>query len=418
MAFWNKSRKTKVTGFAEQDNDGQWISYFNQYINSLNNDKLIRFSNDIAYELACNVAEVFFPIDAIAERVSSVDYELINESTGELYSPSVNLDKLIKQPNPFDSLSDIVYKSVFSVLSDGNSYIYTKTPDSIKNPTIDNISNIWVLKPDVTKPKFLKYIVNPFLIKSKNDLIEYYKTFFMIRHNIEPRYILHSTSLGINENGVATSPLTRVSRNIDNILAVYQARYNVYSKNGNAGILSRDAASANNSMQEVVDPVSRDVMLKDLQDRNGLTGNKNFIGISSIPLKFIQTLGTIKDLQPFEETEANAVAIAGAFQVDPELVPRKDHSTYTNKIVAEKTLWQNVIKPMAEDKAKELTKVYYLPDGVIFRPNYDNVEALQEDKKTGYESDAIMIDNLAKLTEAGQDMSQAYNNLNEKYNGN
>ena len=418
MAFWNKSRKTKVTGFAEQDNDGQWISYFNQYINSLNNDKLIRFSNDIAYELACNVAEVFFPIDAIAERVSSVNYELINESTGELYNPSVNLDKLIKQPNPFDSLSDIVYKSVFSVLSDGNSYIYTKTPDSIKNPTIDNISNIWVLKPDVTKPKFLKYIVNPFLIKSKNDLIEYYKTFFMIRHNIEPRYIVHSTSLGINENGVAISPLTRVSRNIDNILAVYQARYNVYSKNGNAGILSRDASSTNNSMQEVVDPVSRDMMLKDLQDRNGLTGNKNFIGISSIPLKFIQTLGTIKDLQPFEETEANAVCIAGAFQVDPELVPRKDHSTYTNKIVAEKTLWQNVIKPMAEDKAKELTKVYYLPDGVIFRPNYDNIEALQEDKKTGYESDAIMIDNLAKLTEAGQDMNQAYNNLNEKYNGN
>ena len=418
MAFWNKSRKTKVTGFAEQDNDGQWISYFNQYINSLNNDKLIRFSNDIAYELACNVAEVFFPIDAIAERVSSVNYELINESTGELYNPSVNLDKLIKQPNPFDSLSDIVYKSVFSVLSDGNSYIYTKTPDSIKNPTIDNISNIWVLKPDVTKPKFLKYIVNPFLIKSKNDLIEYYKTFFMIRHNIEPRYIVHSTSLGINENGVAISPLTRVSRNIDNILAVYQARYNVYSKNGNAGILSRDAASTNNSMQEVVDPVSRDMMLKDLQDRNGLTGNKNFIGISSIPLKFIQTLGTIKDLQPFEETEANAVCIAGAFQVDPELVPRKDHSTYTNKIVAEKTLWQNVIKPMAEDKAKELTKVYYLPDGVIFKPNYDNIEALQEDKKTSYESDAIMIDNLAKLTEAGQDMNQAYNNLNEKYNGN
>lgn len=418
MAFWNRSRKTKVTGFAEQDNDGQWISYFNQYINSLNNDKLIRFSNDIAYELACNVAEVFFPIDAIAERVSSVNYELVYESTGEPYNASVNLDKLIKQPNPFDTLTDIVYKSVFSILSDGNSYIYTKTPDSIKNPTIDNISNIWVLKPDVTKPKFLKYIVNPFLIKSKNDLIEYYKTFFMVKYNIEPRYVVHSTSLGINEYGVATSPLTRVSRNIDNILAVYQARYNVYSKNGNGGILSRDASSANNSMQEVVDPVSRDTMLKDLMDRNGLTGNKNFIGISSIPLKFIQTLGTIKDLQPFEETEANAIAIAGAFQVDPELVPRNGSSTFTNKETAEKTLWQNVIKPMAEDKAKELTKVYYLPDGVIFKANYDHIEALQEDKKTSYESDSIMIDNLAKLTEAGQNMEQAYNNLNEKYNGN
>lgn len=417
MGFWNKSKKTKVTGFAEQDNDGQWISYFNQYLSSLNNDKLIRFSNDIAYELACNVAEIFFPIDAIAERVSSVNYELVRESTGELYEPTSNLEKLIKSPNPFDSLNDIVYKSVFSLLSDGNSYIYTKTPESIKNPTIDNISNIWVLQPNVTKPIFLKAIVNPFLIKSKNDLIEFYKTFFMVKYNIDPKYILHTTSLGVNEKGLGTSPLTRVSRNIDNLLAVYHARYNVYAKNGNAGILSRDSSS-NGSMAEAIDPVTRDQILKDLQERNGLTGNKNFVGISSIPLKFIQTLGTIKDLQPFEETEANAVAIAGAFQVDPELVPRKGSSTFTNKEMAEKGLWQNVIKPMAEDKAKDLTKAFYLPDGIVFRANFDHIEALQEDKKTALESDSVFIDNLDKLREAGQDVNQAYTNLTDKYNGN
>lgn len=417
MAFWNRSRKTKVTGLAEQDNNGQWFQYFNQYVNSLDNSGIKKFSNEIAYELACNVAEIFIPIDAIAERVSSVGYDLVREKTGELVTPSVNLERLISQPNPFDRFSDIVYKSVFSELSDGNSYIYTKTPDSIKNPTIDNISNIWVLKPDVTKPCFLKYIVNPFVIKSKNDLIEYYKTFFMVQHKIEPRYILHTTALGVDEKGCGLSPLTRVSRNINNILAVYQARYNVYAKNGNAGILSRDSGGGVPlGLQEAVDPVTRDMILKDLQERNGLTGNKNFVGISGIPLKFIKTMGTISELQPFEETEANAITIAGAFQVDPELIPRKGSSTFTNKNDAEKALWQNVIKPMAEDKAKDLTKAFYLPDGIIFKPNFDAVEALQEDKKTAYESDGILIDNLAKLTEAGQNMTQAYSNLNEKYN--
>lgn len=415
--FNKKSGKTNVKGFAEQDNSGEWFQYFKQYINSLDNDKLIKFCNDNAYELACNVGEIFIPIDIIADRVSSVSYLLRNKKTLEPYEPKGNLSRLIDKPNPFDRLSDIVYKSVFSELAAGESFIYTKTPQSIKNPTIDNISNVWVLKPNVTEPVFLKQISNPFLIKSKDELIAYYKTFFMYKHEIEPRYILHRTSLGIDSNGKSQSPLKAVEMNINNILAVYQARYNVYSKNGNGGILSKAPSSANSSIQEAVDPVTRDQILTDLQSRNGITGNKNFIGISAIPLQFIKTLGTIQELQPFEETEENAVKIAGVYGVDPELIPRKGSSTFTNKNDAEKGLWQNVIKSMCEDKAKDLDKIFYIPEEIEFYPDFSQVEALQEDKKTGLESDGILLDNLQKMTEAGQDMKQAYSNLKDKYDG-
>lgn len=414
--FNKKSAKQTVTGFAEQDNSGQWLQYFNQYINSLENGAIPKFSDKIAYELACNVAEIFIPIDAIADRVASVEYRLIKESTGEVYEPTGNLKRLIEQPNPFDRLNDLVYKSVFSELADGNSYLYTKTPKSIVNPTIDNISNLWVLKPNVTTPTFLKEISNPFLMKSKEDFISHYKTFFMMKHEIEPRYILHRTCLGIDENGKGSSPLTRASRNINNILAVYQARYNVYAKNGNGGIMSVDGGKGS-SLQDAIDPPTRDAILKDLQSRNGLTGDKNFIGLSSIPLKFIKTLGTISELQPFEETEENAIKIAGIYGVDPELIPRRGSSTFTNKGDAEKGLWQNVIKGICEDKADDLTKAFYLPDGIIFSPDFSKVEALQEDKKTSLESDTILIDNLAKMTLASIDVKQAYTNLQDKYNG-
>ena len=413
----NKSNKTKVTGFAEQDNDGQWFQYFNQYINSLNNDQLVKFCNENAYELACNVAEIFIPIDAIADRVSSVPYVLRNKKTLEPYEAKGNLLRLLEQPNPFDRLSDIVYKSVFSELADGNSYVYTKTPESIVNPTIDNISNIWVLKPNLTKPMFFKTVPNPFLIKSKEELIEYYKTFFMYKHELKPRYVLHRTTLGVDGNCRGQTPLKAVEMNINNILAVYQARYNVYAKNGNGGILSKAPSSANSSIQEAVDPVTRDQILTDLQKRNGITGDKNFIGISAIPLQFIKTLGTIQELQPFEETEENAIKIAGIYGVDPEIIPRKGSSTFTNKNDAEKGLWQNVIKSMCEDKAKDLDKIYYIPEEIEFYPDFSQVEALQEDKKTGLESDGILLDNLAKLTEAGKKVDQAYNNLTDKYNG-
>jgi len=420
MAWYNFGKKEKVrspSGFAEQDNSGEWFQYFNQYLRSLGNDKLLRYSETTPYELACNLAEVFIPIDAIADRAASIRYRLVTQKTGEEYEPQGNLKKLIDSPNPFDSIGDLVYKDVFSKYSDGSAYLYTKTPKSIVNPTIDNISNIWVLHPNVTTPVFLKEISNPFLMKSKSDFIAFYKTFFMYKHEIEPRYITQSTVLGLDQNGKGISPLSRVSRNIDNILAVYQARYNVYAKNGNGGILSKDASASKSSIEEAMDPANREAMMKDLQNRNGITGDKNFIGISSIPLKFIKTLGTIAELQPFEETEANAVTIAGIFGVDPELIPRKGSSTFTNKNDAEKSLWQNVVKAVCIAEAEILTKAYYLPDGIVFEPDFSTVEALQEDKKVALESDGIYLDNLAKMAGANVDVSQAYNNLKEKYNG-
>lgn len=414
---WRK-KQTKVQGFAEQDNSGQWLQYFKQYHSDFfGNGKLETFDGTNAYELACNLAEVFIPIDAIADRAASIEYRLVYKDTLEEFTPSPNLARLIEQPNPFDRLSDIVYKSVFSELSSGISYTYTKTPDSIKNPTYDNISNIWVLKPNVTSVKIKKEVPNPFLIKNKEELIDKYITFFMYKHEIDPRYIVQRTALGLDERMQAHSPLNKARRNINNLLAVYHARYNVYAKNGNAGILSRDTGNTRTAIEEAVDPVTRDMILADLQNRNGLTGDRNFIGISSIPMKFVKTLGTIAELQPFEETEADMVAIGGVYGVGKYLLPLKEGTTFTNQKDAEKHLWQNVVKGVCEDKARDLTKSYYLPDNVIFYPIFDNVEVLQEDKKTALESDSILISNLQALQEAGQNVSQAFTNLTDKYNG-
>lgn len=416
MAWFNFKKISSPTGFAEQDNTGQWLQYFNQ-INGLSNETLEKFSNDNAYRLANTIAEIFIPIDAIADRVAGIDFKIRNKTTLEVYEPKGNLKRLLNKPNPFDRLSDLIYKSVFSELSDGNAYTYTKTPKSIVNPTIDNISNVWVLKPDTTKPILLKSIPNPFLITDKKDLIRIYKTHFFVDFEVEPRYIHHTTSLGIDNDCKGSSPLNAASRNINNILAVYQARYNVYAKNGNGGILSKAPSSANSSIQEAVDPTTRDSILKDLLNRNGLTKDKNFIGLSSTPLQFIKTLGTIAELQPFEETLEDSIKIAGIFGVDKELIPRKDNSTFTNKDAAEVALWQNVIKSMANDKANDLTKIFYLPEELEFYADLSNVEALQDDKKTSFEADAILLDNLSKLAESNYDVKEAFTKLQEKYNG-
>ena len=417
---WNffGNKKTSPRGFAQSDNDGAWLSYFNQYMQNANGGRLIKFDQSNAYELANTIAEIFIPIDAIAERCSSLKYDIIDVNTKEVITPQGNLKRLLDNPNPLDRFSDIIYQSIFAELADGNSYVYTKTADSIVNPTYDNISNIWVLKPNVTKPVLHKQISNPFLMKQVSDLVDYYKTFFFYEHQIKPRYVLHTANLGITQTGTGRSPLFACEKNINNILAVYQARYNVYAKNGNAGILAKAPVGGGGaSLQEAIDPITRDTMLKDLQDRNGLIGDKNFIGMSSVPLQFIKTLGTIKELEPFDETLENAIKIAGVFGVNKELIPKKDNATFTNQTIAEKSFWQNVIKAFANDTAKSLNKIYYLPDNWTFTPNFTGIEALQEDKKAGLEADGLFIDNLDKLKANGIDMTEAYLTIQERYNG-
>jgi Phage portal protein len=413
-----KGKKSSPKGYAEQDNDSAWISYFNQYMSSASGDKLIKFSQENAYELANTIAEIYIPIDAISERCSSVKYDIVNKATQEVIELSGNLAKKIESPNPIDTFADLIYQMMFSRLAEGNSYVYTKISDSLVNPTIDNITNIWVLKPNLTKTVLKKQISNPFLMTSISDVVDYYKTFFFYEHHLKPRYVLHRTPNGITQTGMGRSLLWACEKNINNILAVYQARYNVYAKNGNAGILAKAPVGGGGaSLQEAIDPVTRDTMLKDLQDRNGLVEDKNFIGLSSVPLQFIKTLGTIKELEPFDETLENAIKIAGIFGVNKELIPKKDNATFSNQMIAEKSFWQNVIKSNCEQIAEDLTKIYYLPSEWEFKPNFSGIEALQEDKKAGLEADGLYIDNLDKLTASGYDMTQAYINLEERYNG-
>jgi hypothetical protein len=416
MALFNPFNGKKLFAgqrYAEQDNTGEWMTFFQQY-NPIKG--IAEFQQNDAYKLAGSIAEIFYPIDFIADACASLPYKLVDKNTlEEVVINNSNLQKLIQNPNPYDKFSDLVYKGVFNKFSDGNCYDYTKIPDSYKNATIDLISNIWTLAPDVTKPKYKKEIPNPFAIKSKSDLIDYYVTNFFYKQSIDAKFVNHYTLLSIDKNGIGASPLNAVAKNIDNLIQVYSARYNVYAKNMNGGILAKESTNAS-GIEAVVDAPTRDKIIDDLKERNGLTGDKNFIGVSSVPLKFLKTIATIQELQPFDETEADAVAIASVFGLDADLVPKRNPSKFANKIDGERKLWQSVIKSNAIERGLELSKAYYLPDNVIFYPDFSQVEILQEDKKVSFEADGILIDNISKLKAEGQVVNDALAKLTDKYN--
>lgn len=405
-----------ITKFAERDNSGDWFMYFHQFTDGFKHVE--KFSHKDAYALAGSIAEIFFPIDYIADACAGLDYLVVYEEDLSPYENlPANIERLLKQPNPYQKLSDLVYLGIFSKLADGNSYDYVKIPEGYKNITTDNITNIWTLQPDVTTPILKKEIVNPFGIKDTNELLKKYETIFLTKLDIEPKFVYQNTILpNIGLNGKGKSPLEAVEKNINNLIQVYSARYNVYAKNMNGGILTYDGAKSTDISMQLGDTGSREQILADLTKRNGLTGDRNFIGVTNIPLKFLKTIATIDELKPFDETEADAVAIAGIFGIPSSIVPKRSEPKYSNANESERKVWQNIIKPYAVERGQELARVFQLPDGVTLYPDFSQVEILQEDKKVSLESDKIIIENLAKLREQGEDVSEAFAKITDKYN--
>lgn len=362
-----------------------------------------RFCNEQGFYLAGRISEIFFPIDAIADRVASLPFDVVNQN-GELADIPKNIQRLIDKPNAFTTFSDMMYNSVFNELSDGNNYIYTKTPRSFNGLSPDTISSIWLLEPDRVSIKIKSRRPKFFDITQISDVVEYYQYNKYDTENIDPRYIIHERSLqpgDYSEGLKSQSPLNACYKNIDNLLAVYSSRHNVYVKNGNAGILTRDGAANNNNLEQAVNPADRDQIVTDILNRNGLVGDKKLWTVSAIPLKFIKTIASIQELQPFEETIADAEQIAGVYGVDKDLLPHKE-SKYDNKENSEKNLITNIVMGVAHNKADTFTKAFALDKiGLKFQPNFKNIAVLKEDREKSLTGDSILINNIDKMKNAG-----------------
>lgn len=408
--FGKKHNKTTtpIYPYAEMDNSG---SFF--FFEKLLNGNINGYSGDNSYNIALSLAEVFNPIDIISDRVAGVRYFVSDLNGKEIENLPTNLKRLMEKPNPFQNLSELVYQAQFIQLSTGGSIMYPAIADSLQNKT-EYIANIWNLDPNVTCVKIKKQLpINIFLIKDYSEIVNKYVVDYGQTPKLEipsDKAIYFVTNQYDWQNFAPVSPLASVERNINNLFAVYSARYNVYENNGSAGILSRKTAVDADLAQFEGD--TRQKMLDEMNRKDGLTGARNFIGISSYPLEFIRTIGTIRELEPFTETKVDHLAIAGAYGVSKHLLPNDEGTTFANQRDAEKHLWQNTVKPYAEDMAKKLSRVLMLdPLKQKISCDFSGVEVLQVDRKLAVEADLLELQLYRELKEQGVDNQ----NLLEKW---
>ena len=352
--------------------------------------------DDNAFNLANTVSEIFNPIDFFADRASKLRYFVADKNGTELTAQEYK--RYIEEINPLFTFSDLVYQAVFSYLADGNLYLYQNVPSMYERANSKTISRI-----DVLNPNYLS--IDEYTNLSKLDVIRVNDFIKRAYYHEGKRRELEKDKLFVftydwqtrdYSSFICRSPLFKSYRSINNLLATYSARYNIYVNNGAAGYLAKKS-NPKNELEETLNPTDRDEILKDINNRNGITGNRNLWGISSVPIEFINTLADIQKLMPFEETLEDAIKIAATYQLPAQLVPRKDQSTFDNQCEAERSVWENALMSVVDTIASYFTKAWMLENGVHIKADYTTVSALNENQIDVEILKTAKIDNLQKI---------------------
>ena len=354
-----------------------------------------------AFMLSNSVAEINFPIDFLADRASKLRYYIADKDGKEIKNTELN--RFLTNINPFYSFADIVYQYISSYLGDGNTHKYLGIPSSYKKISVNSIERL-----DILRPQFIQLYeysnISTLKALSANSLLKkvtYSDLGIGLEELVLDQYSLTSIDANKRSNSrlLAISPLFKSQRNINNLLATYSARYNVYANNGAAGYLVKKPVNSND-MAAIVDPATRESMLADINNRNGITGRRNFWGISSIPIEFINTLSTIKDLMPFDETLANAIQIAATFQIPSTLVPRVDQSKYNNLEQGETSVWENALISLVGSMCADFTKTLKLNDvKTSIKADYSSASALNKNAETKEIETGKRLENLKLIKE-------------------
>lgn len=335
------------------------------------------------------VPEVAWPVNYIASRAAGAKYVLKKYSDETVVWNNDIINRMLVKPNAFETWYRTLFKHFAYKLVTGNSYIKAAMSDTFAGAkTLYKWCDRYVeLESLLVRIEYKHVVGDIYGVADVEDVVEAYHHDIggmFSQHPIDPRCVFHDKDdfLGYQSGDPlkAKSRLYAVLKAISNLIAVYEARNVIYVKRGGLGWLVSDQKDEMGSKALTSDEKKK--ILDQANEMYGLERGKYPYGISDVKLDFIRTNLSITDLQPFDETLADAVIIAGIYGIPPVLIPRKDQSTYANQANAEKAVYSSVIIPMVQRFCQEFTRFLGLDqDGLYLDADFSDVDCLQTGKK-------------------------------------
>lgn len=334
------------------------------------------------------VPEVYWPVNYIASRAAGARYVLKKFKDDSVVWDNEQVNRMLVKPNAFNTWYATLLKHFAYKLVTGNSFI-----KAAMNETFAGTSSLYkwcdrfvTLEEPFVNISYKNMVGDIYGVAEITDIVNAYFHYVgtSAMKPIDPRLVFHDTddTLGY----ITADPLRHRSRlesvlgAISNLVAVYEARNVIYVKRGGLGWLVSDAHDEMGTRAMTKDEKKQ--VLDQANEMYGIGRGQYPYGISDVKLSFIRTNLSISELQPFDETLADAVAIAGVFGIPPVLIPRKDQSTYSNQASAEKSVYSSVIIPMVKRFCQEFTHFLGLDaDGLYLDADFSDVDCLQAGRK-------------------------------------
>lgn len=334
-----------------------------------------------------HIAEVQFPILYICRRIKNAQFVLRKskddsiiwaDSTRSLRDRYVaeRIEKgLLSAPNPYMTFKEFVFDAFINKFLFGNQYIYAYADK--------NDGRLW-------ETCEYYYLLNPANVNvyggmssvmSGQNITYLYNDIGGVRR-IDSSLVYHerdlpSFSTNLRNYVQGESRLSAHKYTVSNIIAVYEARNIIYVKRGAIGLIVNKDKDVDGSV--ALTQKEKEKMRDEFYSTYGLHGDKSPVAIIEKPVDYIPIGMNIADLEPFKECLNDAAAIAGAYGVDSNLIPREDNPTYSNLNTAEVNVYNSVVLPEVNSWLEGFSKFLGLTDsGYYLDAVWDNVAILQD----------------------------------------
>lgn len=324
--------------------------------------------------------EIFAPVNEIASRVAEATWQLCSLQNDSVDYKNKAFNRLFEKPNPLMTMKQFVWQSVCYDILTGANFQYLNKPDVLPNDIDSVLSwyNVPTHKINIDKKKNVDvYSATKFddFVNTIHSTEGGNKRFFEL-HNLIP-FIKFDLEQG-NQVDKFKSDLKGAEIAIKNLLPVYEARGVIYIKRGALGFLVSKKGDASGLIS--LTPKEKEEAQRVYDQTYGLHRGKNQVGVTAAPLEYIPTSMSIQELQPFDETLADANVIYKTLRVPKHFVPSKDSSTFNNAESDTKSFYDDVILPYANKYAQAWSEKFAIPNRYI-RADFSHITALKSNKK-------------------------------------
>ena len=361
-----------------------------------------KFEGVDGLNLYTNFGEVLFPIHFIASRIAGAHFEIKKSDNDAIVwcttrSKTANkIAEILTKPNAAQTWQQFVYTHFVNKLATGNTFVFAAMSDFVSDtaPKYEWLEQLWTVPGTMVKIDTLSsYKLRLFGVYKIEEIIKGYTISNTDYRCVRPSRVWHDRDLVANVGQFAgvdylmsPSRLDSVRHNTSILSDVYGSRKTIYGNCGAIGMITNKSQDETGTVALTDD--EKKELLEQYNKSYGVGSGKSPIMISSLDLDYKQIGLSIAHLQPFEETLADAVTIAGAYEIPSVLIPRKDQSTFDNQANAEKAVYSNVIMRLGKQFCKELTAFLGIEEaGYYIDINFDDVACLQIGRK---ESEEVM----------------------------